>query len=193
MWELDHKEGWAPKNWCFQTVVLERTLESSLDNKEIKPVNCKEVNSEYSLKGQMLKLQYFGHLMRTADSLEKTLTMGKIEGRRKRGWQRIRWLDSIIDSMEVSLSKLREIGKDRKPSILQSAGSERVRHNWATEQQRCCVWLLWDPMNCSLPVSSVLEISHSKWDLSSQTRDRTRVPCVGRWILNHWTTKEVPK
>ena len=89
-------------------MVLEKTLESPLDCKEIKPVNLKEINPEYSLEGLMLrlKLQYFGHLMRRADTLEKTLMLGKIEGRRRRGCQRMRWLDGIIDSMGMSLSKL---------------------------------------------------------------------------------------
>ena len=90
MWELDHKENWTLKNWCFWTVMLEKTLESPLDCKETKPVNPKEINPEYSLEGLMLKLklQYFGHLMRRADSLEKTLMLGKIESRRRRGWQK---------------------------------------------------------------------------------------------------------
>ena len=74
----------------------------------------KEINLEYSLEGLMLKLQYFGHLMRRADSLEKTLMLGKIEGKRRRGWQRMRWLDSITDSMDMNLSKIREIVKDRE-------------------------------------------------------------------------------
>ena len=93
MWELDHKEGWAPKNWCFWTVVLEKTLESPLDCKEIKPNNPKGNYPEYSLEGLMLKLklQYFGHLMERTDSFEKTLMLGKIEGRRRRGRQRMRW------------------------------------------------------------------------------------------------------
>ena len=97
MWELDHKESWTPKNWCFQPVVLEKTLESPLDRKEIKPVNPKEINPEYSLEGLMLKLktQYFGHLIWRDDTLEKTLMLGKTEGKRRRWWQRMRWLDGI--------------------------------------------------------------------------------------------------
>ena len=89
-------------------MVLEKTLESPLDSKEIKPVNPKEINPEYSLEGLLvkLKLQYFGHLMQRADSLEKTLTLGKIEDKRRREWQRIRFLDGITDPMDMKLSKL---------------------------------------------------------------------------------------
>ena len=95
-------------------MVLEKTLESPLDCKEIQPVHPKEVSPEYSLEGLMLKLklQYFGHLMQRADSLEKTLMLGKIEDRRKREQQRMRWLDSNTDSMDMSLSKLQDVVKD---------------------------------------------------------------------------------
>ena len=115
VWELGHKEGWALKNWSFQTVVLEKTLESLLDSKEIQPVHPKGNQLGYSLEGLMLKLklQCSGHLMRRADSLEKTLMLGKTKGKRRRGRQRMRWLDSITNSMHMNLRTLWQIVKDR--------------------------------------------------------------------------------
>ena len=109
LWELDSKEDRVPKNWCFWTVVLEKTPESPSDNKEIKPVTLKgDQPWIVTAEGLMLKLklQDFGHLMWTDDSLEKSLMLGKTEGRRRRGHQRMRWLDSITDAMNLNLGKL---------------------------------------------------------------------------------------
>ena len=96
----------------------------------------KEVSPDYSLEGLMLKLQYFGHLMRRANSLEKTLMLGKIEGKKRRGWQRMRWLDGITDLWTWVWANSRSWWCTGRPGVLRFMGSQRVRHDWATEQQQ---------------------------------------------------------
>ena len=114
MWELNHKEGWAPKNWCFK--LWWRLLRVPCMTRRSNQSILKEINSVYSLEGLMLKLkfQYFSHLMGRADSLKKTLMLGKIEGRRRKGQHRMKWLDGITDSMDMNLSTLQEMVKDRE-------------------------------------------------------------------------------
>ena len=138
--ELDNKESWALKNWCFWTVVLEKTLEIPWTARRANQSILKEINPEYWLEGLILKLKlpYFGHLMWRADSLEKTLMLGNIEDGRRRGQQRMRCLDGITYSMDMNLSKLQEMVRDGEPVMLQSMGLQRVGHDSELDTTR---WL----------------------------------------------------
>ena len=150
MWELNYKESWASKNGIFELWCWRRLLRVLWTARRSNQSILKEISPEYSLEGLMpkLKLQYFGHLMWRTDSLENTLMLGKIEGRRRREWQRMRWLDGITDSMDMNLSKLQELVTDRESDTTE-------RPNWtepyAKSLQSCLT--LCNPMNCPKPAS----------------------------------------
>ena len=133
MWKLDHKEGWVLKNWCFQIVVLEKTLASPLDSKEIQSVHAKG-NQSWIFMG---RTNAETAILWPPDAknvlIWKTLMLGKIEGRRRKGRQRMRWLDGIANSMDMSLSITRSWWWTGKPGVLQFMGSQRIRHDWVTE------------------------------------------------------------
>ena len=140
MWELDCEESWVPKNRCFWTVVLEKTLESPLDYKEIQPVHPKGDQSWVERLTLKLKLQYFGHLMRRVDSLEKTLMLGGIGGRRRREWQRMRWLDGItwLDAHEFGWT----------PGIGDGQGGLVCCVSWGCKESDMTERLIWSDLIC---------------------------------------------
>ena len=134
MWELDHKEGWALKKWGFQLWCWRKLSRVPWTARRSNPSILKESNPEYSLEGLMLKVkvQFLGQLMQRANLLEKTLTLGKTEGKSRRGWKRMRWLDGIIHSMDMSLSKLRARVKSREACVPRSQSQTRLS-DWTTK------------------------------------------------------------
>ena len=194
MWELNYKEIWALKNWCFWTVVLEKTLESPLDCKEIQPVHPKG-NQSWVFIGRTdaeAETSTLWPLMQRTDSYEKTLMLGKIEGRRRKGWQRMRWLNGITDLMDVSLSELIELVMTGKPGMLQFMRSQRVGHDWATDLIWRTYWITYRMLLCNIGKESKKEQIYVYYNWFTLLYSRNWYNIVNKLYSNKNSFKKKP-